>query len=146
MPQGSPRGTYLKVAEALRQQIRSGEITERVPSKADLMRIYGVGESTVERALDALKADGTVESARGAGVFVAGTGDRRPMVEQVTEILRTKRLKVGDPFPTEGELCELTHGTRGPVRTAIAQLEGQGIVGRGANGRRVVLALPSSGK
>lgn len=52
------------------------------------MTEYGVSRSTIERALAALNADGVIESVHGAGWFVAGTGDRRPLVERVTDLLR----------------------------------------------------------
>lgn len=141
MPQASPRGTYLQIAEALRQQIVKGAITERLPSKAELMATYGVGASTIERALQALKADGVVESVQGAAVFVAGTGDRRPLVDKFRELLRTDGLSVGDDFPTEAALSERFGASRTAVRTAVAQLEGQGLIARTAKRRRV-LALP----
>jgi DNA-binding transcriptional ArsR family regulator len=82
------RGTYLQVSESLRQKIETGEITEVLPSQAVLMSVYSVSRSTIERALAALKAEGVIESVQGAGWFVAGTGDRRPLVEKVTDLLR----------------------------------------------------------
>jgi DNA-binding GntR family transcriptional regulator len=131
----------LQISEALRQQISEGAITERLPSKAELMETYGVGASTIERALQTLKANGVVESVQGAAVFVAGTGDRRPLVEKFRELLRTDGLSVGDVFPTETELSERFGASRTAVRSAIAQLEGQGLIARAAKRRRV-LALP----
>lgn len=131
----------MQIAEALREQIEQGTISERVPSKADLMGTYGVGASTIERALQVLKADGVVESVQGAAVFVAGTGDRRPLVEKLQELLRTDGLSVGDDFPTEVALSERFGASRTAVRTAVAQLEGQGLIARTAKRRRI-LALP----
>ncbi|WP_250404408.1 GntR family transcriptional regulator [Streptomyces cellostaticus] len=142
MPQASPRGTYLQVAEALRQKIEAREIAEGLPSQAALMRAYGVSRSTIERALAALKAEGVIESVQGAGWFVAGTGDRRPLVERVTDLLRGEGVKVGDRFPTEKELCERFGASRTAVRSAIAQMEGQGLIGKGAGRGREVLTLP----
>jgi DNA-binding GntR family transcriptional regulator len=105
------------------------------------METYGVGASTIERALGALKTDGIVESVQGAAVFVAGTGDRRPLVEKLRELLRTDGLSVGDDFPTESALCERFGASRTAVRSAVAQLEGQGLIARNAKRRRI-LALP----
>ncbi|WP_103545980.1 GntR family transcriptional regulator [Streptomyces sp. SM1] len=146
MPQASPRGTYLQVSESLRQKIRKGSIAEALPSEAELMRVYGVGRSTVGRALAVLKTEGLIESHQGAGWYVTGTGDRRPLVERVTELLRADGVKVGDPFPSENELCERFGVSRTAVRSAIAQMEGQGLVGMGASRRREVRALPPNGK
>lgn len=142
MPQASPRGTYLQVSESLRQKIDAGEITEALPSQAALMSTYDVSRSTIERALGALKADGVIESVQGAGWYVAGSGDRRPLVERVTDLLRADGVKVGDRFPTEKELCERFGASRTAVRSAIAQMEGQGLIGKGAARGREVRALP----
>ncbi|MFC4611511.1 GntR family transcriptional regulator [Streptomyces maoxianensis] len=144
MPQASPRDTYLQVSESLREKIRMGEITERLPSQAKLMTEYSVSRSTIERALGALKTAGVVESVQGAGWYVAGTGDRRPLVEQVTDLLRAKSVKVGDRFPTEKELCGQFGASRSAVRSAIAELEGKGLIGKVAPRGREVRALPVS--
>ncbi|MFJ9819321.1 GntR family transcriptional regulator [Streptomyces sp. NPDC101151] len=143
MQQASPRGTYLEVSESLRKKIDKGEITEALPSQAKLVKSYGVSRSTVERALSALKAGGVIESVPGAGWYVAGTGDRRPLVERVTDIMRTDGLKVGDRFPTEKELCDRLGASRTAVRSAIAQMEGQGLIGKGSVRGREVRALPA---
>lgn len=87
MPQASPRDTYLQVSESLRQKITKGEITEELPSQAKLVDAYGVSRSTIERALSALRSEGVIEPVQGAGWYVAGTGDRRPLVERVTRSL-----------------------------------------------------------
>ncbi|MCF3102945.1 GntR family transcriptional regulator [Streptomyces roseoverticillatus] len=146
MPQASPRGTYLQVAGALREQIEAGEIAERLPPKAELRRIHGVGASTIDRALAVLKAEGLIESVRGAANYVAGTGDRRPLVEKVTDLLRGGVVKPGDAFLTEGELCERFRASRTAVRSAIAKMEGQGLLAGAAPGkRREVRALPDDG-
>jgi DNA-binding GntR family transcriptional regulator len=141
--QSSPRGTYLQVSESLRQRIEAGEISEELPSQAALVSEYKVSRSTIERALAALRAEGVIESLQGAGWFVAGTGDRRPLVERVTDLLRGEGMKVGDRFPTEKELCERFGASRTAVRSAIAQMEGQGLIGKGAGRGREVLALPA---
>lgn len=143
MPQASPRGTYLEVSASLRSKIETGEISEALPSQAALMTAYRVSRSTVERALSDLRSQGLVESVQGAGWYVAGTGDRRPLVEKVRDLLRNGALTVGDPFPTEKELGERFDASRTAVRTAIAQLEGQGLIGKGAGRGRQVRALPA---
>ncbi|MFF4963326.1 GntR family transcriptional regulator [Streptomyces sp. NPDC001222] len=131
MPQASPRGTYLQVSESLRQKIETCEITEELPSQAALMSVYKVSRSTIERALNALRNEGLIESVQGAGWYVAGTGDRRPLVERVTDLLRGEGVKVGDRFPTEKELCERFGASLTAVRSAVAQMEGQGLIGKG---------------
>ncbi|MFE2077298.1 GntR family transcriptional regulator [Streptomyces misionensis] len=143
MPQASPRGTYLEVSESLRTKIGEGSITKALPSQSALMTEYGVSRSTIERALAVLKVEGLIESVQGAGWFVVGTGDRRPLVERVTDLLRGGEVKVGDRFPTEKELCERFGASRTAVRSAIAQMEGQGLIGKGAGRGREVLTLPT---
>lgn len=141
--QVTPRGSYLEIAASLREKVERGEITEALPSQSALVTAYNVSRSTIERALAALKAEGLIESVQGAGWFVAGTGDRRPLVERVTDLLRGEGVKVGDRFPTEKELCERFGASRTAVRSAIAQMEGQGLIGKGAGRRREVLTLPA---
>ncbi|MFJ9416216.1 GntR family transcriptional regulator [Streptomyces sp. NPDC101227] len=142
MPQASPRGTYLQISESLRRKIAAGEISEGLPSEAELMSTYGVGRSTIGRALKALKTDGVIESVQGAGWYVTGTGDRRPLVERVTDLLRVDGVQVGDAFPSEKELCERFAVSRTAVRSAIAQMEGRGLIAMGTSRRREVRALP----
>jgi DNA-binding transcriptional MocR family regulator len=89
----------LQISASLRQKIENGKIGEALPSEAELMSTYGVGRSTVGRALKALKADGVIDSVQGAGWCVAGTGDRRPLVEKVTDLLRAEEVKVGGTWP-----------------------------------------------
>ncbi|MGW8682174.1 GntR family transcriptional regulator [Streptomyces sp. NPDC055817] len=142
MPQASPRDTYLQVAESLRQKIKGGEIAESLPSQAKLVSAHSVSRSTIERALNALKEEGLIESVQGAGWFVAGTGDRRPLVEKMTDLLKAHGAQVGDPFPTEKDLCERFGASRTAVRSAIAQMEGQGLIAKVKRGREV-RALPA---
>ncbi|MEV6314291.1 GntR family transcriptional regulator [Streptomyces sp. NPDC051776] len=143
MPQASPRGTYLQISESLRQKIEGGKISEALPSEAELMRIYGVGRSTVGRALKALKAEGIIEPVQGAGWYVTGSGDRRPLSEKVLDLFRAEGVKVGDVFPSESELCERFGVSRTAVRSAIAQMEGRGLIEMGENRRRRIRALPA---
>jgi GntR family transcriptional regulator len=65
---------YETVVADLRRQIKSGELTGQLPSRAKLAERYEVSHMTVQRAIDALKADGLLESVAGLGVFVV----RRP--------------------------------------------------------------------
>ncbi|GGW91416.1 GntR family transcriptional regulator [Streptomyces noursei] len=117
MPQASPRGTYLQISESLRQKIEKGKISEELPSEAELMSTYGVGRTTIGRAL---KADGVVESVQVFSWYVTGTGDRRPLVDKVVDLLKAEGFKVGDTFFSEKELCERFGASRTAVRSAIA--------------------------
>ncbi|GGR40944.1 GntR family transcriptional regulator [Streptomyces netropsis] len=74
MPQASPRGTYLQISETLRQKIEKGQISEALPPEAELMGTFGVGRSTIGRALKALKADGSHRVRAGRGMVRSGHG------------------------------------------------------------------------
>lgn len=140
MPQQNPRGTYLKVASGLRQMISDGVITTELPPAKELAAMFRVGLSTVERALNVLKAEGLLDSIQGRGRYVAGTGDRRPPLIRLTGHLRT--VNTGDLLPTEPQLADMLGMSRTALRPAIARLEAQGLLGRGCRKRLLVLALP----
>jgi GntR family transcriptional regulator len=64
---------YRAIAEDLRERLASGELTggQVLPSEADLSTDYGASRVTVRKALEALRADGLVDSRQGFGWFVA---------------------------------------------------------------------------
>ncbi|MFI9213278.1 GntR family transcriptional regulator [Streptomyces sp. NPDC053253] len=144
MPEASPRGTYLVIAEALRKEIEEGRIAEGLPSEADLVGAYGVSRNTIRRALKALEAGQVVESAPGIGWRIARGGDRRPLVERLTELITKERLTVGDTYPSEAQLSERFSASRTAVRRALAQMEGNGLLDTVHGKGRTVRALPAS--
>ncbi|MFF2044040.1 GntR family transcriptional regulator [Kitasatospora sp. NPDC058170] len=140
MPERSPRGTYLRIADAIETEISRDSALTSLPSEAQLMEAHGVGRSTVRRALDSLAAKGLIKSRPGAGWVVLGTEPKAPVLDQLTALVRT--LGIGDDFPSEKELAETTGAARGTIRRALAQLEGAGVLEvRHGKGRRV-RALP----
>ncbi|WP_427168590.1 GntR family transcriptional regulator [Streptomyces sp. C1-1] len=143
MPQASPRGTYLQVAELLRQQIESGDVGEALPSEAALMRSHGVARNTIRRALKALEADGVVESAPGIGWRVVRGGDPRSLAERMTAVMTEDSLSVGDTYPSEAKLCERFGASRTAVRRILAQMEGNGLLTTVHGKGRTVRALPT---
>jgi DNA-binding GntR family transcriptional regulator len=72
---GPPQYPYVRVAEAIRERIRSGDLRpgDQVPSVHNLAPEYGVSRSTARRALDLLKEWGLTEALPGLGTFVKGT-------------------------------------------------------------------------
>lgn len=141
MPERSPRGTYLRIADAIETEISGDSTVVSLPSEARLMEKYGVGRTTVRRALDSLAVKGLVESRPGAGWVVVGAEPKPPVLDQLTALVR--QLEIGADFPSEKELTETTGAARGTVRRALAQLEGAGLLEvRPGKGRRVC-ALPS---
>ncbi|MGQ4367485.1 winged helix-turn-helix domain-containing protein [Streptomyces violaceoruber] len=143
MPQASPRGTYLVIAEALRAEIQEGEGIGTLPSEADMMRSHGVGRNTVRRALKVLEADGIVESVPGIGWRPARGGDRRSLAERMTDVIAEDSLSVGDAYPSEAKLCERFGASRTAVRRVLAQMEGNGLLTTVHGKGRTVRALPT---
>lgn len=142
MPQTTPRGTYLTVANALRQKIKGMQPSQRLPSESDLAEQHGVSRGTMRRALKTLADEDLIYPAHGVGWKKIGEGtDRRPLTERISEAVRTDRLKAGDPLPTEKQLCERLSASRTAVRRALAQLEGEGRV-KSAPGKRRILLTP----
>lgn len=143
MPGASPRGTYLLIADALRKEIRGGRITEKLPSEAELMREHGVARTTVRRAFAVLQDEGLIHSAPGVGRVVSNGSERRPLIDQITDLFTERRLTVGDPFPSEARLCEEFSVSRTAVRHALSQLEGRGLLVATHGKGRTVSALPN---
>lgn len=139
----SPRGTYLVIADALREDINGERPPEVLPSEAELMSRHDVSRTTVRRALRKLADDGLIESAPGRGwVVLGGNVDRRPLLERMTDVIRADALQVGATFPSESKLAERFGASRGSVRHALAQLEGQGVLVAVHGKGRTVQALP----
>jgi GntR family transcriptional regulator len=61
---------YRVVADDLRAKIRSGEIADKLPTRAQLADIYGVSDMTIGAALRVLKDEGLIYGVAGLGTFV----------------------------------------------------------------------------
>ncbi|MER7622742.1 winged helix-turn-helix domain-containing protein [Streptomyces sp. NPDC126503] len=146
MLKSSPRGTYLLISNEIRTRVVNGEIGESFPSEAKLMQLLGVSRNTVRRALKVLEAEGVVYSTPGAGWRVSEKGDRRSLVERMTELIVTDSLAVGDAYPSEAKLCERFGASRTAVRRAAAQMEGSGLLDTVHGKGRTVRALPASAR
>jgi len=66
-----PTPLYLQLAALLREQIRDGALTGRVPSVKTLSQQHDISHITAEKALAVLKDEGIVHSVIGKGTFVA---------------------------------------------------------------------------
>ena len=86
-----PRKRYQQVAGHLRASILTGDLEpgDRLPTVADLATEYGVSKTTVERAIDILKAEHLVVARQGAGTFIRQPSTRptglRPHIEAAFE-------------------------------------------------------------
>lgn len=68
----------------------------------------------------------------------------RTVAAELRRRIRGGALGVGDPLPSEAELCREFSSSRGPVRQALAALREEGLIGGGQGRRPVVLdAVPS---
>lgn len=140
-----PQKVFLRIASDLRKRITGGELAGRLPTHRALATQYGVSESTVGRAVHLLGREGLVRAVHGDGTFTADSGDYRPLLVRLTELLATGAYPPGSKFPSEQALCARFDVARNTLRTVLWNLEGQGLIGRSpgwpATGR-VVLALP----
>ncbi|MCM1966220.1 GntR family transcriptional regulator [Streptomyces sp. G1] len=131
MPNPSPRGTYLTIAEALRARIAEGAYLDGLPSEAEIGREFGVARTTVRRALRALEEAGDVATVAGVGRQVGGGPQVAPYKRIMADLLdriRTGDLPAGTRLPSEAELSETYGVARGTVRRAVHELEGAGHV------------------
>ncbi|WP_405408440.1 GntR family transcriptional regulator [Streptomyces decoyicus] len=142
MPGTSPRGTYLRIADSLRKEIRGGGFKEGLPSEAELMGIHGVARTTVRRALEILEKEGLIHSVPGAGRMISDGAERRPLTQRITDLIAERGLSVGDSIPSEAHLCEEFSVSRGALRPALSTLEGQGILHAVHGKGRFIRALP----
>ncbi|MFD8834236.1 GntR family transcriptional regulator [Streptomyces griseofuscus] len=149
MAQGSPRGTYLQVAEVLRQRIESGAITDQVPSEAAIASEFSIARTTVRRALATLESEGVIESIAGLGRRVASEAAHQAPYERVRDDLLARmhdgRLSAGEKMPSEPALATSYGVSRGTVRRALAALEAAGQVESRQGVGRVVRATSDEG-
>jgi GntR family transcriptional regulator len=77
-PRGRAPGKYQRVADALRDQILSGELapTAPIPSVIELERVFGVSRTTARAAVELLRAEGLVVVYNGRGAFVRSAATR----------------------------------------------------------------------
>jgi GntR family transcriptional regulator len=65
-----PIALHEQLANIIREQITSGELTGRVPSIVTLAQEYGVSHRTSGRALRALAEEGLIVALHGKGFYV----------------------------------------------------------------------------
>jgi GntR family transcriptional regulator len=70
-----PISKWERVAEAIREQIRTGQLKpgDKLPSIAELQELYGVSYGPVRSATLVLKAEGLIYGQPGEGVYVASS-------------------------------------------------------------------------
>ncbi|MFD3438823.1 GntR family transcriptional regulator [Streptomyces sp. NPDC058685] len=144
--QANPRGTFVKVADAVKAEIEAKSGMVELPSLTDTMARYGVSRGVALRAFGVLRDEGLAEPVPGGRWRVVRAGqdfDRRPLAEQVADVITRDNLAVGSPFPSTTALSERFGVSRPTVAKALAKLEAVGLLSEARQGKqRMVLALP----
>jgi DNA-binding GntR family transcriptional regulator len=66
----SPVPLHEQLATILRDRIKGGKLTGRVPSIMTIAQEYQVGHNTAQRALTTLRDEGLIVAAKGRGFYV----------------------------------------------------------------------------
>ncbi|MEV0928598.1 GntR family transcriptional regulator [Streptomyces spongiicola] len=142
----SPRGTFIKIADAVKAEIDAKPEMAELPSAAELMRDHGVSRGVALRVFGVLEKEGRAERVPGGRWRVIRPGqerDRRPLAELVAEVIRSERLNVGDRFPSTSALATRFGVSRPTVAKALDKLEAAGLLSASQQGKqRTVVALP----
>ncbi|MCX4698662.1 GntR family transcriptional regulator [Streptomyces sp. NBC_01373] len=145
--QASPRGTFLKVADAVKARITADPDMTELPSLAEVMRDYNVSRGVALRAFGVLRHEGVAEPAPGERWRVVRSGvrvDRRPLDQRIADIITAEGLVVGEAFPSASALADRFGVSRPTVTKALEKLETAGVLAGGGQGRvRTVRALPT---
>lgn len=144
---GNPRGTYLKIADAVRTQIDADPDMSVLPSAAELMRDYSVSRGVALRVFSTLRKEGVAEPVPGGRWRVVRPGqgvDRRILAERLLDVIIDDRLAVGESFPSTTELSARFGVSRPTVTKALDKLESAGLLSEARQGKqRTVRALPT---
>ncbi|MFD3533541.1 GntR family transcriptional regulator [Streptomyces sp. NPDC058664] len=99
-----PRSPHQKIAAELRRQITRGDLLpgSKLGSTAELMEQHGgVANTTVQKALQMLKAEGLLEGLPGRGVYV-----RQHAQQSIEPITYMKSAGPGEPYPWVSEAAK----------------------------------------
>lgn len=138
MAEANPRGTFRKVADAVRSTAPEGGLVR----EADVVRERQVSRTTVRRAFKLLESEGFLRPEPGIGWRVTGGAVPRSLPQQMTDLIRDDRLAVGDAFPSEASLCEQFQKSRPTIRRALAVLEADGVLLSWPGKGRTVVRVP----
>ncbi|MER7567877.1 GntR family transcriptional regulator [Streptomyces sp. NPDC097941] len=145
--QANPRGTFLKIADSVKRQIKDDPDMSELPSLAEVMRDHKVSRGVALRAFGVLRQEGMAEPVPGERWRVVRAGarvDRRPLDQRLAEIIVTEGLEVGEAFPSASVLAERFGVSRPTVTKALEKLEAAGVLAGGGQGKvRTVRAMPA---
>jgi DNA-binding GntR family transcriptional regulator len=144
--EASPRGTFQRIAEALKAEIDADQAMTELPSVAELIAKYKVSRGVVLRAFGVLRGEGVAEPVPGGRWRVIRKGqsaDRRPLAERLVDVFADDCLEVGAAFPSASALSVRFGVSRPTVTKALEKLEAAGWLSGGGQGKvRTVRALP----
>lgn len=144
--QANARGTFLKIADFVRAQIEGDPDMTELPSLAEVMRDHDVSRGVALRAFRVLRQEGVAEPAPGGRWRVVRADaqvDRRPLDQQLADIITAEGLEVGEAFPSASALAVRFGVSRPTVSKALKELETAGVLADGGQGRvRRVRAVP----
>jgi DNA-binding GntR family transcriptional regulator len=132
----SSDAVYLKIAAALRDRIRTGELEPggKLPSESAVCAEFGVARGTAREALKKLEVDGVVDTVPGVGRVVRSTNevDKMPRYRRIAAELAVAieagEYPPGSQLPGESQLAERFQASRSTVRSALIELDGRGLV------------------
>lgn len=118
---GARAPKYHRVADALRREIRDGELApgQRLPAETTLVERFRMSLPTIRQALGVLRAEGLIESRHGIGTFV----------KEQRRLQRRSRGRYGSArahqkLLSHGFRHEIVFAGRGPVPAHIAEVMG----------------------
>jgi DNA-binding FadR family transcriptional regulator len=136
----------LKIADAIEAEIEAKPELTQLPSLGDVMRDHGVSRGVALRAFNVLRQNGAAEPVPGGRWRVIRAGDcvdRRPLSEQISDLIVRREYAVGEPFLSTSALADLLGVSRPTVTKALDKLEAAGLLSEARQGKqRTVLALP----
>ncbi|WP_031077501.1 GntR family transcriptional regulator [Streptomyces sp. NRRL S-118] len=145
--QANPRGTFLKVADSVKDQIEGDPDMTELPSLAEIMRDHKVSRGVALRAFGVLRQEGVAEPVPGGRWRVVRGGgqvDRRPLEQRIADVIVTDGLEVGQPFPSASALADRFGVSRPTASKALEKLESAGVLAGGGQGKvRTVRAVPT---
>lgn len=121
--QASPRGTFLKIADAVKTRVEADPAMTELPSAADFMSEYKITRGVALRAFAVLYKDGVAEPVPGGRWRVVRAGERagrRPLEERIANVIVDEDLAVGEAFPSASALAERFGVSRPTVTKAQA--------------------------
>jgi len=109
MKRDSETPLYQQLADAIRRQIRSGDLAvgDQIPSEAELIDQYGVGRNTVRQAVGLLRTENLVRTTHGRGTYVVDPREAPLPYRASVAHSRSRREEHPDLDAFQTELREL---------------------------------------